>query len=175
MKQLDFFAAEPPASPSASPDSEKAWMTAAVTSCLPLVKWLQNFVPHGSNGKTSPVFFQVEEDETFQRFWDSSADGKFQSLKEVGERAESSPDIKTPTDSLTGCLMRNISEWPSDGAACSLSDILETGDLPLRYFLSAKACAGILRRAEKRGKKLPQLLMSALEEVAKRVSPLPED
>jgi len=36
---------------------------------------------------------------------------------------------------------------------CSLSDILETGDLPQRFFLSAKACAGILRRAEKRGKK----------------------
>jgi hypothetical protein len=43
-----------------------------------------------------------------------------------------------------------------------LSDILETGDVPQRYFLSAKACAGILRRAEKRGKLLPEQLRNAL-------------
>jgi hypothetical protein len=43
---------------------------------------------------------------------------------------------------------------------------LETGDLPQRFFLSAKACAGILRRAEKRGKKLPEQLQAALLAVA---------
>ena len=32
-----------------------------------------------------------------------------------------------------------------------------------KYFLSAKACAGILRRAEKKGKKLPEKLRLALE------------
>jgi hypothetical protein len=36
---------------------------------------------------------------------------------------------------------------------------------PEKYFLSAKACAGILRRAEKRGKELPTMLREALEEV----------
>jgi site-specific DNA-cytosine methylase len=41
-------------------------------------------------------------------------------------------------------------------------DTLETGDLPQRFFLSAKACAGILRRAEKRGKTLPSALQQAL-------------
>jgi hypothetical protein len=62
-----------------------------------------------------------------------------------------------------------MSEWThtlapchSDGSVCSLSDILETGDVPQRYYLSAKACAGILRRAEKRGKKLPAALEAAL-------------
>ena len=30
--------------------------------------------------------------------------------------------------------------------------------------MSAKACQGILRRAEKRGKELPPMLMEALEE-----------
>jgi hypothetical protein len=46
-----------------------------------------------------------------------------------------------------------------------LSDIL-TGDAPRRYYLSPKACAGILRRAEKREKKLPQALHEALRAVA---------
>jgi hypothetical protein len=57
----------------------------------------------------------------------------------------------------------NISDWPNEGGVCSLSQILETGPIPQRYYLSAKACAGILRRAEKRGKALPELLRLALE------------
>jgi hypothetical protein len=60
----------------------------------------------------------------------------------------------------------NISEYPSDGVASSLSDILETGELPQRYWLSGRACQGILRRAEKRGKELPWALKSALLAVA---------
>jgi hypothetical protein len=54
-----------------------------------------------------------------------------------------------------------------DDGVCSLSDILETGDVPQRYYLSAKACAGILRRAAKRDKELPAQLQRALEQVAK--------
>jgi hypothetical protein len=47
-----------------------------------------------------------------------------------------------------------------------LSDTLETGDVPQRFYLSAKACQGILRRAEKRNKTLPEQLQRALEAVA---------
>jgi hypothetical protein len=65
----------------------------------------------------------------------------------------------------TEFLTLNTSEWHSAAAVCSLLDTLETGDLPQRYFLSATACAGILRRAEKRGKKLPEQLRQALEQV----------
>jgi hypothetical protein len=36
---------------------------------------------------------------------------------------------------------------------------------PERYYLSAKACQGILNRAKKRGKKLPEMLEEALLEV----------
>ena len=49
---------------------------------------------------------------------------------------------------------------------CSLSDVLETGELPQRFSLSAKACSGILRRAERRGKALPPMLKAALKAVA---------
>jgi hypothetical protein len=64
--------------------------------------------------------------------------------------------------SHTEFLTLSISEWHSGAAVCSLSDTLETGDLPQRFFLSATACQGILRRAEKRGKVLPPMLAEAL-------------
>lgn len=57
------------------------------------------------------------------------------------------------------------SESPSVVVECSLSQILEA-NAPSKYWLSPKACAGILRRAEKRGKELPLALATALEQVA---------
>jgi hypothetical protein len=63
-------------------------------------------------------------------------------------------------------LTLNLPEFHSAAVASSLSDILETGDLPQRYFLSRKVCRGILRRAAKRGKELPRSLKSALERIA---------
>jgi len=44
----------------------------------------------------------------------------------------------------------NISAWPNDAAVCSLSQVLETDSIPPRYFLSAKALAGIGRRDGRR-------------------------
>lgn len=58
--------------------------------------------------------------------------------------------------------MPNISDWPNDAVVSSLSQVLVKGSIPQEYFLSSKACAGILRRAEKRGKKLLEPLMRAL-------------
>jgi site-specific DNA-cytosine methylase len=43
--------------------------------------------------------------------------------------------------------------------------VLEQTLTPSKYFLSSTACAGILRRAEKRGKKLPAQLAAALQAV----------
>ena len=63
------------------------------------------------------------------------------------------------------CWIANTSESPSGGVECSLSDILEA-HVPQRFYLSAKAARGILRRAEKRGKELPLALQQALEALA---------
>lgn len=52
---------------------------------------------------------------------------------------------------------------------CRLSSVLVRGSIPPKYFLSSKACAGILRRAAERGKKLPALLQRAMEESIKTV------
>jgi hypothetical protein len=68
--------------------------------------------------------------------------------------------------SHTGFLTLNTLEWPKDAAVCSLSDVLEIGEVPRRYFLSVTACQGILRRAEKRGKVLPVALEEALKAVS---------
>lgn len=67
--------------------------------------------------------------------------------------------------------MRSGSEWRSGAVAVSLWQILETGPVDRRYFLSPKACEGILRRAEKRGKALPEQLRRALAEVVGREHP----
>ena len=62
-----------------------------------------------------------------------------------------------------GYTMLNIGVCPSDARESTLSQILEV-NAPSKYYLSAKACAGILRRAERRGKDLPPMLKEALEE-----------
>ena len=56
-------------------------------------------------------------------------------------------------------------ESPSEDAASSLSQILQAG-VPDKYYLSPKACQGILRRASVRGKELPEILRLALERQA---------
>jgi len=68
------------------------------------------------------------------------------------------------------CWTANISECPNDAVESSLSDILERRVHP-KYSLSPKAARGILRRAEKRGKKLPERLAEALESVAGVLTP----
>jgi hypothetical protein len=47
-----------------------------------------------------------------------------------------------------------------------LADVLERGQIPERFCLSSKAAAGILRRAERRGRELPEELRAALESLA---------
>ena len=74
-------------------------------------------------------------------------------------------------DSRTEFSTLSISEFHSAAVASSLSDILETGDLPQRYFLSPRACAGIIRRAEKRDKELPPALREALTAAVKADMP----
>jgi len=58
----------------------------------------------------------------------------------------------------------NSGECPSVVVASSLSSILEA-NAPEKYYLSARACLGILNRAEKRGKVLPPMLWDAFVEV----------
>ena len=62
-------------------------------------------------------------------------------------------------------LMHNGGAFPKEENVSTLSQILQTR-VPKRYYLSPKACLGILRRASVRGKELPPVLKAALERQA---------
>ena len=143
---LTSSSAAPRARTSASPVSERAWLERVVTSRLSFLSLLKDCGLVGWSGKMSPVSCHRTEDGTLV-----PSSGRW------GNSGMGSPPE---------CLTRNTSEFHSAAVACSLSDILETGDLPQRYFLSATACRGILRRAGKRGKALPTQLHRALQAVA---------
>jgi hypothetical protein len=148
-----FLWGEHPANPSALQDCDKDSKTLAVDSCLHILASCNVFGLDGLCGKTSPVFCQADKDETL-----------VPSLGRWGNWG---------MGGRTGCWTLNGSEhngipMPSRsvGDVCSLSDVLETCDLPHRFSLSAKACSGILRRAERRGKSLPPMLKAALQAAA---------
>ena len=99
-------------------------------------------------------------------------------LKRDGLKPDASAEWVTaaaPFPSLGDYMMGNTGEQPSmlmeecgceelpSGVSVSrLSQILEDS-APPKYYLSAKACAGILNRANRRGKALPPELKTALE------------
>ena len=55
----------------------------------------------------------------------------------------------------------NTGESPRDAVESTLSQICED-NVQEKYYLSKKACAGILRRAERHGKEIPELLRTVL-------------
>ena len=79
-----------------------------------------------------------------------------------GAKQEQSPE----TDGLWhgDSLTLNIGESPKEESVSLLSQILED-NVPQKYYLSARACQGILTRASRRGKPLPDILRQALLDV----------
>src|SRR4051794_5937800 len=138
---------------SASPDCEMDWLIPEVISPWCILALLTAIAPSGWFGRTSPVLCQRMMDGTFQ----------------PSSGAWSDSGMASPTECLTLSTVDHATSLaPSrsdDGVSC-LSDILETGDVPPKYFLTPRACAGILRRAAKRGKELPRQLQAALQQVA---------
>ncbi len=142
-RQLTFWSEELPVSPSASLDSDKGSMIPGADSCCDFLKSLEVTGLDGLSGKTCPVSCRATED---------------------GILAPSSGGWKgSGTGGPIGSWTLSFSESPRDGVECLLSHVLETSDVPDRFYLSPKACAGILRRAAKRGKTLPTMLATALE------------
>ena len=146
MNQSTFLLEAHHANLSQSQDLGRDWLTRVATSCSPTLRLLTDIGPNGWFGKTSPASCRV------------TGDG----ILEPSCKGWANSGMGSPTEFLT----LNTSEWPSDAAVCSLSQTLEVGSVPQRFFLSAKACAGILRRAERRGKQLPEALRLALRQVA---------
>ena len=120
-------------------------------------------------GKTYPVPCQVPENQIEEKTLDAYSK-KFAELrikmpqylclkKENGVQAGASWGMDTQW--LGEYTMRSFGEYPSEEKESRLSQILEAYPHP-KYCLSAKACQGILRRAESRGKELPPLLKETL-------------
>lgn len=79
-----------------------------------------------------------------------------------GAKPEQLPEMDGPWLGDSSTL--NIGECPREENVSLLSWILQV-DVPEKYYLSAKACRGILTRASRRGKKLQELLETALLEM----------
>ena len=151
--QLTFWSEEHHANLSASQDSAEDWVMTVATWPSNILGWLTDCGPSGWFGRTSPASCHRTED----------------GILVPSSGAWSNSGMASPTEFLTlSSSEHSDTLGPSHnaGAVCSLSDILEIGDVPQRYYLTEKACKGILRRAEKRGKSLPPLLLRALEAVA---------
>lgn len=121
-------------------------------------------------GRTYPEPFPATTEKTSGRFWKNlpALDNQtlpFLDLREGG--ADGARPVQSPeTDGLWlgDSWTVNISEWPSAESVSLLSSTLEV-NAPEKYYLSARACQGILTRASRRGKKLPDLLQTALLEM----------
>ena len=153
MEQLIFSWAELHARGSASLESRADSTTREAPCVSPIADFLKQCVQGGSSGKTSREYSAPTAVKISGR-----SSGK---LMRSGILAHGE------------CWTLNTCEWTdtlvpflSVDGVCSLSDILETGDIPPRYYLSPDACRGILRRAASRGRELPAALQRALEDQA---------
>src|SRR5690606_36619915 len=130
-----------PARTSAWLDAVRDWLASGADCSTSSCASLLSSLPVGFSSRTSLAFCRPMEDGT----WEPSS-GRWQNSGMGGP---------------TACLTFSTSESPNGAVASSLSDVLEDSVHP-KYFLSPKACRGILRRAEKRGKELPAALKAAL-------------
>ena len=120
-----------------------------------------------SSGKMSPEPSQATREKTSEPSSKRSAKSKMnvcQCLNLQNGRVQEK-SWETVTQSHGDSLMLNFGEYPREENVSTLSQILQAG-VPEKYYLSQKACLGILRRASVRGKKLPTVLQRALEKQA---------
>ena len=143
--QLTLFVEDSPVKTCPLLASGRAWLESDQGFGLSSIELLRSLSRSGLLSKTSLAFYPATADVTSL-------------LSFVGWS-------NAGMASRGGFLTLNISEFPSDGEGCSLSEVLET-DVPPKYYLSPRACRGILRRAELRGKKLPERLLLALTQAA---------
>ena len=129
------------------------------------------FAPAGWSGKMSPELSAPtkvrtsEQSSTKRSKLSARKPPLFLSLNTDGLQPDALPMWGDNGALLGEFSTRSFGECPSVESASRLSQILEVSPHP-KYFLSAKACRGILRRAERRGKPLPPILRAALERQA---------
>lgn len=113
-------------------------------------------------GRTYPELFQVTAERILEPCLKKSQTPIFQCLQVVNGQPQEWLEGGRLTP-LGESLMLNIGEYPNVENESTLSEILED-NVPEKYYLSPKACLGILRRAKNKGRKLPDNLRIALEQ-----------
>lgn len=113
-------------------------------------------------GRTYPELFQVTTERILEPCLKKSQTPIFQCLQVANGQPQEWLEGERLTP-LGESLMLNIGEYPSVENESTLSEILED-NVPEKYYLSPKACLGILRRAKNKGRKLPDNLRIALEQ-----------
>lgn len=146
MEQQSFWSEEHLASLSASPESEREWMIRVANWQSNSLTLFASCAPVGSSGKMCLESSVQIKEETLEH-----------SCPKWGNAGMGSP---------IAFLTLNISESHREGEESLLSDILEIGEVPQRYFLSQKACAGILRRVEARDGEMHPVLRMVLKQNA---------
>lgn len=154
-----------------SPLPENGWDLAvsAASSLSTLYDFALKLERAGCCGKMSPLLFPAAEARISDDLFPCSVDGMSRSLKADGESAGSSLRLREDSEWHGEYLTLNLPEWNnfrgqsrSAGSVSSLSDILVSGNIPQRYYLTVKCAEGILRRAARRGKTLLPVLKEAL-------------
>lgn len=113
-------------------------------------------------GRMYPELFQVTTERILEPCLKKSQTPIFQCLQVANGQPQEWLEGERLTP-LGESLMLNIGEYPSVENESTLSEILED-NVPEKYYLSPKACLGILRRAKNKGRKLPDNLRIALEQ-----------
>jgi hypothetical protein len=152
--QLTLSFSGVPVNRSRWPASDAEWMTLVVTWPSSPLALCERFGQRGLSSRTSPVCCLRQKDGTL-----ASSSGRWKNAGMGGLIGSSTQGT---------FLSLNAAEDCSSSVTAPLSAILETGDLPQRHFLSRRVCEGILRRAGERGRRLPDLLRTALRDAAER-------
>ena len=114
-----------------------------------------------SSGRMSQEPLVVIRDMILEQSSKKSVRPKFQCLKITNGQSQDMWNGVVQVRLRGGHSTLNIGECPNAVKESFLSQILQDSP-PEKYYLSSRACMGILRRAKERGKTLPPMLEQAL-------------
>ena len=139
--------------------------TSELTLLMPCEGQLEEDSRAGSFGKTCREASAPIEGWILRPYSKPSARPRFQCLRiENGRRREWSEAEAVFATSRGEQWTLNFSTSPNGAKECFLWQILEPEeDVPTKYYLSARACQGILARAERRKKELPPEMEALLK------------
>lgn len=139
---------EHPVKASPSQEMDLDWMTRVLALPVSFAELSKSTVLDGLSGRTCPVASALIKGPT--------------SLSSCGRLQKSGMAFAGE------CWTLNFSVYPNTVKECSLSQVLEHINRPSRFFLSDRAIQGILDRAKRRNKKLPEAFLQAVSAMTSR-------